>query len=364
MNAFFRLFFIFLNILFSTAYATTTLEGGVSLLNASFGVMLGLILSCALLTVSFLFKQATLKSFNTAVLGLFFGYLMGEGILQIVNAVAYVAIVKPTPEIANFVRTVVYLFSVYIAINLAARATDEWYVCIPFIKFKPASQKKKDILIDSSILLDPRLIDLAASGLLDQHLIIPRFTVKELNDGLESQDESLKTKARRGLDVLKKLDLMETLELRYIDTDFSDVKDSTSKLIRLARMNDANIFTADMNKIQQSAHDGVKIINIHSLSNALKPITQTGEYISIKIQRYGKEPRQGIGYLEDGTMVVINGGAEFIGETIKAQVLSVKHTSSGRMIFCNAAEESGYFEEATEGALAGEEASDRSYLSV
>jgi uncharacterized protein YacL len=82
--------------------------------------------------------------------------------------------------------------------------------------------------------------------------------------------------------------------------------------------------------------EGIKIINIHMLSNALKPLTQSGEFLSIKIQRYGKEPRQGVGYLEDGTMVVVNGGAEYIGETIKCQVLSVKHTSSGRMIFCNA----------------------------
>src|ERR1044072_7233269 len=100
-----------------------------------------------------------------------------------------------------------------------------------------------------------------------------------------------------------------------------------------------NIITSDINRIQQASIEGVRIINIHLLSNALKPLTQAGEFINIKIQRYGKEPRQGVGYLDDGTMVVVNGGAEFIGETIKAQVLSVKHTSSGRMIFCNAAEE-------------------------
>ncbi len=120
------------------------------------------------------------------------------------------------------------------------------------------------------------------------------------------------------------LESLPALDLRYVDTDFPDVKDPMTKLIRLARFLDANIITSDMNRIQQSFHEGVSIINIHMLSNALKPITQTGEHINIKIQRYGKEPRQGVGYLEDGTMVVVNGGAEYIGETIKAQVLSVE----------------------------------------
>jgi uncharacterized protein YacL len=90
-----------------------------------------------------------------------------------------------------------------------------------------------------------------------------------------------------------------------------------------------------------AAIEGVRVINLHTLSNALKPLMQAGEHIKIKIQRYGKEPRQGVGYLEDGTMVVVNGGGEYIGEIIDAKVLSVKHTSSGRMIFCNAPDEEG-----------------------
>jgi uncharacterized protein YacL len=101
----------------------------------------------------------------------------------------------------------------------------------------------------------------------------------------------------------------------------------------------ANLFTADLNRVQQAQYDGLRVINIHSLSNALKPLTQNGELISIKIQRYGKEPLQGVGYLDDGTMVVVNGASKDLDKTIRAQVLSVKHTSSGRMVFCNAVDE-------------------------
>lgn len=182
---------------------------------------------------------------------------------------------------------------------------------------------------------------MASSGILDYQLILPRFALKELHVMLESNDENSKAKAKRCLEVFKRLESIPTLNLRYCDTDFPEIKDSILKLTQLARLIDANIITADINRIQQSYIEGIKVININSLSNALKPLTQTGEQLTIKVQRYGKEPRQGVGYLEDGTMVVVNGGAEYIGETIKAHVLSVKHTSSGRMIFCNAHEENG-----------------------
>ena len=147
-----------------------------------------------------------------------------------------------------------------------------------------------------------------------------------------------KTKARRCLEVIKKMEQLSHLGLRFNDTDFPEVKDTTSKFIRLARLIDGNVLTADISRVQMASIEGVQIINLHSLSNALKPLMETGEMVKIKVQRYGKEPRQGVGYLDDGTMVVINGGGNFIGEVIDAQVLSVKHTSSGRMIFCNAFE--------------------------
>ena len=233
----------------------------------------------------------------------------------------------------------IFLVTLYAGLTLIARASEEVYISIPFIKFKPTVQKKKDILLDHSILADSRLIDLAASGLLDNHLIIPRFILKEIYEMVESTQEVHKNRARRALDVIKKLESLPTLEVRYVDNDFPEIQDSAAKMIRLARMLDASVLTADMSQIEQSSAEGVIIINIHSLAKGLKPLTHTGEFISIKVQRYGKEARQGVGYLDDGTMVVINGGAEYIGEIIKAQVLSVKHTSSGRMIFCNAMED-------------------------
>lgn len=334
-----RIFFLLVSTLLLTTYAINMIPGGFTLTNTIIGIASGLILGLAFIGTDVLLKQFSLRSFNIAMLGLLFGYLMGQAIMFISNAVIDFNALQIEPANAILYKAVIYLFCAYLGMTMTLRAADEVHLSIPFIKLKASSQKKKDLLVDASILLDPRIIDLATSGLLDNLLVVPRFALKDLNNQSETGDESSRARARRSLEVFKKLEGITTLDLRYSDNDFPEVKDPTAKLIQLARTLDANIITADMSRIQQSAYDGIRIINIHSLSNALKPLTHAGEYLTIKIQRYGKEPRQGVGYLEDGTMVVVNGGAEFIGETIRTQVLSVKHTSSGRMIFCNATDE-------------------------
>jgi uncharacterized protein YacL len=337
--SFIRILFLSLSILLITAYTVTNLSGGSSYAGLAVGILAGTIFGLVLISFDWVFKRFNLRVFNIAILGLFFGYLLGSGIYLTFQSVFEMSTVALSSEASTLLRMGIFLISTYLGMVLTARASEELHVCIPFVKFKPTSHKKKDILIDSSALLDSRIIDLASSGFLDHHLILPRFMLKELYLMAESNDETIKSKARRCLEVIKKMENIPNLDLRYVDTDFPEIKDQMSKLVRVARLLDANIITADNNRIQQSTIEGIRIINIHALSNALKPITQAGEFLPIKVQRYGKEPRQGVGYLEDGTMVVINGGAEFLGETLRAQVLSVMHTSSGRMIFCNVADE-------------------------
>lgn len=327
-----RIILVLICLLFSTSFATQQLSGGLTPLNIAIGILSGAALAGLMIIGDNYFKRFSLKAFNICTLGLFFGYLMSTALILVLGAVLGDAL---SSESYIPLRYGIYLVTTYLGLVMTLRGVDELHLSIPFVQFKQANHKKKDILVDVSILSDPRIIDLAASGLLNHQLIIPRFALNELYSLSEESDEGIKSKARRALEVAKKLESIPMLDLRYVDTDFPELKDPMAKLIRLARFLDTNIITSDINRIQSSSVEGVRIINIHMLSNALKPITQTGELINIKIQRFGKEPRQGVGYLDDGTMVVINGGAEFIGETIRAQVLSVKHTSSGRMIFCN-----------------------------
>ncbi|KAF3362142.1 hypothetical protein PHSC3_001454 [Chlamydiales bacterium STE3] len=337
--AFARILFLLLCVLILTTYSIAILPGGANIANLLIGTSIGMLFSLLLISCELLFKRFTLRAFNLITLGIFFGYLMGQAVLLILNSIFTLGSFSLSQETLIAIKGTVFLFTCYLGMVMATRGSSELYLSIPFVKFKPSFQKKRDILLDISILTDPRIIDLATSGLLDHHVIFPRFALKELYQMADSNDESIKIKARKSLEVIKKLENIPNLELRYVDNDFPDIKDVHTKLTCLARALDANIITADINRVQISEIEGTRVININLLSNALKPITTAGEFLSIKIQRYGKEPRQGVGYLDDGTMVVVNGGAEFIGEVIKTQVLSVKHTSSGRMIFCNAAEE-------------------------
>ena len=343
---FIRVLFFLISILFSVSFAMHNFANESQLIIVAMGLLGGVLLAGLLIGLDLALERFNLKSFNAAILGLFFGYLMGQAILMIFDGILGTDTISSTYAPLRFL---VFILTTYLGLSLTARAAGELHMSIPFVEFKQTTLKKKDILIDISVLQDCRIIDLANTGLLDHHLIMPRFALKDLQAQVEHPDENLKAKARRSLEVLKKLESIPSLDLRYVDTDLPEVKDPMTKLVQIARFLDTNIVTSDINRIQQSSIEGVRIINIHMLSHALKPVTQAGESINIKIQRYGKEARQGVGYLDDGTMVVVNGGAEFIGETIKAYVLSVKHTSSGRMVFCNAAEE---------GSLLGEDHDD------
>ncbi len=314
---------------------------GTAWVKALLGIALGILFSCLLIGFDTIFRRFTLRSFNIAVIGLLIGYLMGQALVLVFDAIVNLSLIVNTvhPRTLEVIKIALFLFGTYLGTIMTLRTSNELYISIPFIKFEPTDQKKKDILADSSVLSDLRIIDLCSTGMLDQHLVIPRFLMKELYAQVETGDEMTKSKARRGLDVIKKLENLPNFGLRFNDTDFPEVTDLVNKMIRLARLIGAKILTADITKMQISSVEGVSIINLHALSNALKPLMITGEYIKIKVQRFGKEPRQGIGYLEDGTMVVINEGGDFIGKVIDAQVLSIKHTTSGRMIFCNSLDE-------------------------
>lgn len=331
-----RLFFLLLSMVIMTGWAAAvSTDHSLTASTLITGSLMGLVFAFALVALDLLFRRLNLKTFNTLTLGLLFGGLFGTALLFVLKSAFSAVGLSTTSPSAQLISSCSLLFALYFGITLTMRYSEEFSVSLPFIRFKEKAAKKRDCVIDASILQDSRIIDLAGSGLLDHQLVLPRFVLKEIYALAEGTDESERMRAKRALETVKKLEAVSGLNLRYNDTDFNDLKEPMPKLVKLARMLDANLLTADISQIQISTVEGVRIINIHSLSNALKPLTQAGESISIKIQRFGKEPRQGVGYLTDGTMVVVNGGGEHIGDTVKAQVLSVKHTSSGRMVFCN-----------------------------
>lgn len=291
-----------------------------------------------LLLIEKLALKWNLKAFNLTILGLFLGLFMGYALITILSTLVNENVLPLSSQTLGLAKAAMLLFSLYFGVVLTLKASQELAFSIPFIQFKRIQEKKKDILLDANTLSDQRLIDLANSGLLDHQLVIPQYAIKDLQTQTESGDDQARFKAKKAIENYKKLEAMPTLAFRTTEKDFPDLQEQHLKLMKIARDIDANILTADISKIQQSEMEGLKVININFLSQALKPTTTAGEHLQIKVLRYGKEPRQGVGYLDDGTMVVINGGAEFMGQTIKALVLSVKSTPAGRMIFCNTTE--------------------------
>lgn len=336
--SFIRILFVLLSVLFLSFYTTTSLAGGFSLTNLAIGITTGLCYGLIVISSEVFIRRFQLKSFLLAALGLLFGYLMGQSIYLIFDTVIHLSDLPLETETLSLIKIALFLLTSYVGMVMTALGADELYLSIPFFRFQSMNLKQKALIFDPSCVQDPRIIDFTLSGILDTHAILPRFVIKELMNQAESSDDSIRIKARRGLDVIKKLEQSSEFKLRIDDTDYPEIKDIFSKLLKLAREKEANIFTADISKMQQSSAEGIRIINFHHLANALKPISQTGEQLEVKIQRNGKDLRQGVGYLDDGTMVVVNGGAEFMGQTVRVTVLSVKHTSSGRLIFSNVIE--------------------------
>lgn len=186
------------------------------------------------------------------------------------------------------------------------------------------SSRTRGIVVDPSAMGDMRLFELAQSGLLDERLIIPRFLLKDHPTAQE---------------VARRLAASPHLHLRYSDTDFPEVKEIRDKLLKLARELEADLLYSDTTRFTPSAAQEVRTINLHELAHSLRPLKERGEYMNVAIARYGKDDNQGVGYLEDGTMIVVNGGAEHLGKVIRVCVLSVKPTVSGRIIFCNVAQD-------------------------
>lgn len=188
-------------------------------------------------------------------------------------------------------------------------------------------------VLDTSVIIDGRIADICKLGFVEGSLIIPRFVLAELQNIADSPEPLRRTRGRRGLDILNDIQKQVSIDVRISEVDFPDISEVDSKLVRLAKDLHAKIVTNDFNLNKIAQFQGVEVLNINDLANALKPIVLPNEDFIIKIIKEGKEQGQGIGYLDDGTMVVVENGSRLIGKEVKVTVTSVLQTSAGQMIF-------------------------------
>lgn len=190
-------------------------------------------------------------------------------------------------------------------------------------------------ILDTSVIIDGRIADICETGFFFEELIIPQFVLKELQLIADSSESTKRTRGRRGLDILSKIQKQSCVAIRIDETDYSDVQEVDQKLICMAKETGFSILTNDFNLNKVAEVQSIRVLNINQLANALKPIVLPGETMKVQIIKEGKEPSQGVAYLDDGTMVVIDQGKRFMGKTVEATVTSVLQTTAGRMIFAS-----------------------------
>jgi uncharacterized protein YacL len=296
-------------------------------LNATFGAAVAFAIGVLMMVIETRIRRAQFRMLWSASLGLVLGVLFG----WFFGAV-YESIVK-TPEMAAFVRIFFLVIMPYIGVLIGIKKP-EWLEPAHLLGlFKEPRAGRSFKILDTSVIIDGRIADLCDTGFIEGTLVIPQFVLKELHLVADSPDGLKRQRGRRGLDVLDHLQKSSQVETILSETDFPEARDVDSKLIELAKALDAKIVTNDFNLNKVARIHGIKVLNINELVNSLRPVALPGEIMNVFILKEGKEKDQGVAYLEDGTMVVVDNSRRMIGQSVDVTVTSVLQTTVGKMIF-------------------------------
>ncbi|WP_169980487.1 PIN/TRAM domain-containing protein [Tautonia rosea] len=224
----------------------------------------------------------------------------------------------------------------YICVSTLLQTKDDFRFVIPYMEFSKEVKGACPLVLDTSVIIDGRIADVAEARVLDQPLVIPQFVLQELQGIADSSDKLRRNRGRRGLDILNRLQKSPEVEIRIFDTELPElagIREVDQRLVVLAKHLDGKVVTNDYNLNKIARLQGVDVINLNDLANALKPVVLPGEALAVKLIKRGEEAGQGVGYLDDGTMVVAEQGSGHLGEMVRITVTSVLQTSAGRMIF-------------------------------
>ncbi len=297
---------------------------------AILGLMLGFGFGGLLIAIDEMLKGFSLRAFSATTFGLFLG-----------SAVAFLIDRSGLFEHADdktrwLIRLGLFLSFSYIGIVLAMRSNKEDFsLIIPYVRFAPQNKPDNLLLLDTSVIIDGRIADLIESKILEGLIVVPRFVLKELQQIGDSSDPIRRARGRRGLEMLNRLQRNTVAEVKIHDGDFADDKEVDTKLVRLARNLGAKLFTNDYNLGKIAELQSVPHVNIHDVAKALKTVLLPGEVLHLRIVREGKDKGQGVGYLNDGTMVVVNQGQSQIGQQVDVQVQSLLQTGAGIIVFAD-----------------------------
>ena len=309
-----------------------------------YSALSGMLLGGCIIFFEIRLEQVSLKRLIGAACGSVLG-ILGAFLMSLV-------LDKSVPENMRFLHVCLLLWMTYVGLIVGAKKGDMLNLsALGGIFGGEKSSKKSFKILDTSVIIDGRIADIAETGFLDGVLVIPQFVLRELQLVADSADSMKRNRGRRGLDILQRVQKMAHLNVQIVEEDFPHVRDVDMKLIELAKVYDCKIITNDFNLNKVAQLHGVEVLNINELANSLKPIVLPGETMRVFILKEGKEYNQGVAYLDDGTMVVVDNAKKMISKTIDIAVTSVLQTTAGKMIF-------GKYDERMH-AVAGAEKHDR-----
>ncbi len=291
------------------------------------GISIGVGITVFIVLLELLITKIKLDTLVAGVIGLVLGLVSA----QLLDYLVFLLELPRLSEVYHKYFWVIRIGLGYLGLFVAIQKKTELDLLDKDL-FKRVNKNKDNLLIlDTSMIIDGRIVDIYETKFILGKLLIPKFVLRELQYLADSQEHNKRVRAKRGLEMLTKL--KEEQAINIIDIDYPEIKETDTKLIKLAKDLNAKILTVDYNLNKIASLEGVTVLNINDLANALKPIFLPGETFSIFILKEGKEFDQGVGYLDDGTMVVVEDGRRFIGKKIEVTVTSTLQTSSGRIIF-------------------------------
>jgi uncharacterized protein YacL len=288
----------------------------------------GLLFGIAVVLFEIRLRKVSLKRLIGAVIG---------SILGIIGAYLFSLVIKnslPSGPTQSFLQIFLMLLMAYVGLVVGAGKGDLLNLNALGGIFGGEKQAKKSYkILDTSVIIDGRIADIAETGFLDGVIVLPQFVLRELQLVADSADSMKRNRGRRGLDILQRIQKIATLTVQIVEDDFPAVREVDLKLIELAKLYEGKIVTNDFNLNKVAQLQGVEVLNINELANSLKPIVLPGEVMKVFILKEGKEYNQGVAYLDDGTMVVVDNARKMIGKNIDISVTSVLQTTAGKMIF-------------------------------
>ena len=322
-----RILFISLSTLMG--YYVSTQIGPVGKLE---GMAVGFSVATVIILSEFLIRRVSLK----VILGGILGFILG---LMTANVIAApLKLVPLEKNLLNFILLLMNGFFGYLGITIGIREGEQFNPANLRRLFKSGGEENIKVM-DTSVIIDGRIADVCETEFLDGTILIPQFILHELQHIADSSDSLKRARGRRGLDILHRIQKMSHMEVRITDEDFPKIREVDSKLIALAKRLGAKVITNDFNLNKVAELQGVKVLNINDLSNAVKPVALPGESMRVFVLKEGKEAGQGVAYLDDGTMIVVENGRKYINKNVDVAVTSVLQTAAGRMIFTKLKEE-------------------------